>query len=234
MLPLWENLPDTLRNDEVFSYYAVLQNKKTTLFLKRIFDILGATFLIIILSPIMLVTALIIKAESKGDAIFKQLRITAYKKDFYIYKFRTMVINAESLGSQVTIKNDSRITNVGAFLRKYRIDEFPQLFNILKGEMSFVGTRPEVPKYVDHYTNEMLATLLLPAGVTSLASVEFKDEEKLLQNATDPDTQYIKEILPQKMQLNLHYLKTFSLRTDINIIFKTIKSIFFKFHLIQN
>jgi len=227
MLPLWENLPDSLRNDEVFSYYAVLQNKKTIIFLKRIFDILGATFLIIILSPIMLATALIIKTETKGDAIFKQLRITAFKKKFYIYKFRTMVINAESLGSQVTIKNDSRITNVGAFLRKYRIDEFPQLFNILKGEMSFVGTRPEVLKYVEHYTNEMLATLLLPAGVTSLASVEFKDEEKLLQDAIDPDAQYINEILPKKMKLNLHYLSDFSLKSDIIIVLKTIKDVFF-------
>ena len=133
-----------------------------------------------------------------------------------------MVANAESLGSQVTIKNDSRITKVGAFLRKYRIDEFPQLFNILKGEMSFVGTRPEVTKYVEHYTDEMYATLLLPAGVTSIASVDFRNEEELLHGASDPESKYISEVLPQKMKLNLQYVKSFSIISDVLIIIKTI------------
>lgn len=226
MLSSWETLPEFLQNDRVLPYYEVLQKKKISLFFKRIFDIVGASFLLFLLWPVLLSVALIIKFESKGDVLFKQIRITAYGKQFYIYKFRTMVANAESLGSQVTIKNDSRITKVGAFLRKYRIDEFPQLFNILKGEMSFVGTRPEVTKYVEHYTDEMYATLLLPAGVTSIASVEFKNEEELLHGASDPESKYISEVLPQKMKLNLQYVKSFSIISDVLIIIKTIRTVF--------
>ena len=226
MLSSWETLPEFLQNDRVLPYYEVLQKKKISLFFKRIFDIVGASFLLFLLWPVLLSVALIIKFESKGDVLFKQIRITAYGKQFYIYKFRTMVANAESLGSQVTIKNDSRITKVGAFLRKYRIDEFPQLFNILKGEMSFVGTRPEVTKYVEHYTDEMYATLLLPAGVTSIASVDFRNEEELLHGASDPESKYISEVLPQKMKLNLQYVKSFSIISDVLIIIKTIRTVF--------
>lgn len=211
MLSSWETLPEFLQNDRVLPYYEVLQKKKISLFFKRIFDIVGASFLLFLLWPVLLSVALIIKFESKGDVLFKQIRITAYGKQFYIYKFRTMVANAELMGTNLTVKNDSRITKTGAFLRKYRIDEFPQLFNILKGEMSFVGTRPEVTKYVEHYTDEMYATLLLPAGVTSIASVEFKNEEELLHGASDPESKYISEVLPQKMKLNLQYVKSFSI-----------------------
>ncbi len=226
MLSSWETLPEFLQNDRVLPYYKVLQKKKISLFFKRIFDILGAIFLLFLLWPVLLSVALIIKFESKGDVLFKQIRITAYGKQFYIYKFRTMVANAELMGTNLTVKNDSRITKAGAFLRKYRIDEFPQLFNILKGEMSFVGTRPEVTKYVEHYTDEMYATLLLPAGVTSIASVDFKNEEELLHGASDPESKYISEVLPQKMKLNLQYVKSFSIISDVLIIIKTIRTVF--------
>jgi lipopolysaccharide/colanic/teichoic acid biosynthesis glycosyltransferase len=226
MLSSWETLPEFLQNDRVLPYYEVLQKKKISLFFKRIFDIVGASFLLFLLWPVLLSVALIIKFESKGDVLFKQIRITAYGKQFYIYKFRTMVANAELMGTNLTVKNDSRITKTGAFLRKYRIDEFPQLFNILKGEMSFVGTRPEVTKYVEHYTDEMYATLLLPAGVTSIASVDFRNEEELLHGASDPESKYISEVLPQKMKLNLQYVKSFSIISDVLIIIKTIRTVF--------
>lgn len=186
---------------------------------------LGAIALTLILSPIMLLIVVLIKIEDGGKAIFKQERVTTHGQLFYIYKFRTMVLNAEELGTQITVDNDPRITRLGRVLRKYRLDEFPQLFNILRGEMSFVGTRPEVAKYVSQYTDEMFATLLLPAGVTSLAAIEFKNEEQLLKASNNPDQTYVSEILPQKMHHNLNYLKEFSLLTDVRVVLRTVSTI---------
>lgn len=220
-------LPPNMRLAEVRPYYDVLKKKKCTLLAMRLFDIAASIALLVLLSPVFLVLAVIIKLDSKGPVFFKQVRITQYGREFYIFKFRTMVSNAESLGAQVTSKNDNRLTELGKTLRKFRLDEIPQLINILLGDMSFVGTRPEVPKYVRAYTNEMMATLLLKAGVTSEASVKYKDENSLLNAAKDPEKTYIEQILPEKMKYNLASIKAFSfwgeLKTMIKTLFAVIK-----------
>ena len=217
----WEKLPPMFQNDAVKKYYNILSHKTGSLVMKRCFDIVVALLLTIICLPFMLIIAIWIKCDSKGSVFFLQKRITTYGKPFRIVKFRTMVTDAEKQGTQVTVKNDSRVTNAGRFLRKCRLDELPQLFNVLKGDMSFVGTRPEVPKYVEGYTPEMYATLLMPAGITSLASIKFKDEEKLLSGAADTDDVYLHTVLPQKMQYNLEYLTRFNFFYDIKLMFMT-------------
>ena len=217
----WEKLPPMFQNDAVKKYYDTLSHKTGSLVMKRCFDIVVALLLTIICLPFMLIIAIWIKCDSKGSVFFLQKRITTYGKPFRIVKFRTMVTDAEKQGTQVTVKNDSRVTNAGRFLRKCRLDELPQLFNVLKGDMSFVGTRPEVPKYVEGYTPEMYATLLMPAGITSLASIKFKDEEKLLSGAADTDDVYLHTVLPQKMQYNLEYLTRFNFFYDIKLMFMT-------------
>lgn len=221
ILKKWEDLPLELQKKEVKPYYDILTKRKGSLFLKRLFDIVVASIMLICLSPIFIILSIAIKLDSKGPLFFRQERVTQYGRIFKIFKFRTMVNNAEKLGTQVTIGNDSRITKVGNFIRNCRLDEISQLLNILNGDMTFVGTRPEVKKYVDHYTDEMLATLLLPAGVTSLASIKYKDEAKLLENSNNPDKTYIKDILPGKMKYNLQSLKKFSFIEDINLMIKT-------------
>ena len=145
--------------------------------------------------------------------------------EFKILKFRTMVVNAEKLGTQVTSKDDPRVTKVGKFLRKYRLDELPQIINILKGELSFVGTRPEVPRYVSRYTDDMIATLLLPAGVTSEASIEFKDEEKILDNSSNVDDDYVYKVLPLKKKYNLGYIKQFTVLYDFKVMLRTVGAV---------
>lgn len=217
----WGNLPEKFKNDSVKPYYDILAHRTASLVIKRIFDIIVALILTVIALPFMLIIALWIKCDSKGKVFFLQKRVTKYGRVFNIIKFRTMVSNAEQLGTQVTVSNDSRITKAGKFLRKCRLDELPQLFNVLKGDMSFVGTRPEVEKYVDRYTDEMMATLLMPAGITSLASIKFKDEEKLLSGADDTDDVYVNTVLPQKMKYNLEYIKRFNFFYDIKIMFMT-------------
>ena len=218
----WDNLPDNMQNEEVKKYYDIIKGKKGSLILKRLFDILASLILLIILSPLFIIFSIMIKLDSKGPIMFKQNRVTENGRIFKIFKFRTMVENADKNGSQVTIENDDRVTKIGKFLRKFRLDEIPQLINILIGDMSFVGTRPEVPKYVELYTDEMKATLLMKAGVTSLASIKFKDEEKLLQMDGNIDKIYIEDILPQKMQYNLEYLKRFNFFYDIKLMFMTL------------
>ena len=218
----WENLPGDMQNEEVKKYYDIIKGKKGSLILKRLFDILASLILLIILSPLFIIFSIMIKLDSKGPIMFKQNRVTENGRIFKIFKFRTMVENADKNGSQVTVENDSRVTKIGKFLRKFRLDEIPQLINILIGDMSFVGTRPEVPKYVELYTDEMKATLLMKAGVTSLASIKFKDEEKLLQLDGNIDKIYIENILPQKMQYNLEYLKRFNFFYDIKLMFMTL------------
>lgn len=217
----WDKLPEAFRNEEVKPYYDILAHKTASLILKRIFDIFAAFVILCIVLPFMLIIAVWIVCDSRGGVFFLQRRVTTYGRVFRIVKFRTMVSNAESLGTQVTVKGDSRVTRAGRFLRKTRLDELPQLFNVLKGDMSFVGTRPEVEKYVEKYSSEMLATLLMPAGITSLASIKYKDEEKLLDGAGDPDRVYIDEVLPQKMKYNLEYIERFNFFYDIKLMFVT-------------
>ncbi|MBS5386573.1 MAG: sugar transferase [Clostridiales bacterium] len=221
----WENLPEDMQVEEVKKYYNILQKHKGSLLLKRIFDIIAAGLLLIILSPILLILSVWIKADSKGPVFFRQVRVTQYGKTFRIFKFRTMVNHADKMGTQVTTKGDARVTKAGKVLRGCRLDELPQLLNILTGDMTFVGTRPEVEKYVVHYTNEMKATLLLPAGVTSLASIEYKDEERLLESADNADQVYIETILPEKMAYNLRAIENFSFWQDIKTMIATVVAV---------
>lgn len=217
----WNELPEKMKNEEVRYYYKILEKKKFHLFFKRVFDFILALILLIVLSPIMLVIALAIKLTDKGPVFYRQVRVTQYGKRFRIFKFRTMVMNADKIGSQVTVGDDPRITNVGKKIRKLRLDEIPQLLNVLSGEMSFVGTRPEVVKYVEQYSNEMLATLLLPAGITSEASIEFKDEDKILDGVDDVDKVYVEEVLPIKMIYNVVYIKKITIWNDFNLMINT-------------
>lgn len=221
----WEDLPEFMKNERVKEYYDILSQKRVSLVLKRIFDFVLGFMLLIILSPLFIILSVIIKVDSKGPIMFRQIRVTQYGKRFRIFKFRTMINNADKIGSQITTKDDARITRVGRLLRKYRLDEIPQLFNIIVGDMSFVGTRPEVPKFVEKYTDEMKATLLLPAGVTSDASIQYKDEELLLSDASDVDDLYINKVLPEKMKYNLKWLKEYNLINDMKTMIRTIKVI---------
>ena len=228
ILKNWDDLPKELQLDEVRPYYDVLCKRKISLLVKRLFDILVSIIMLIILSPIFLILSVAIKVDSKGPVFFRQERLTQYGRVFRIFKFRTMVNNADKIGTQVTVNNDTRITKVGSFIRDYRLDEIPQLINILMGDMSFVGTRPEVKKYVDAYTPEMMATLLLPAGVTSLASIKYKDEAELLSKSKDVDSTYINEILPEKMKYNLQSIKEFSFWDEIKLMFMTVAAVISK------
>lgn len=225
-LSKWEKLPEYMRTEAVKPYYDVLNKKKGSLLAKRSFDVVMAAILFILLIPALFVIAILIKMDSKGKIFFFQERVTQYGRKFKIIKFRTMISDAEKKGTQVTVENDSRVTKIGKTLRKYRLDELPQLINIIFGDMSFVGTRPEVAKYVIKYRPEMMATLLLPAGVTSEASIEYRDEDKLLQNAADADLVYVEEILPEKMKYNLHSLMRFSIGSELYTMVKTIVTVF--------
>lgn len=224
-LKKWPELPGYMKNKEVRKYYDIIKKRQGSLLVKRLFDVIASMLLLLILSPFMIVIAIMIKLDSKGPVFFRQERITQYGRIFRIYKFRSMVDHAEKYGSQVTICSDSRITRVGTMLRKFRLDEIPQLINILLGDMTFVGTRPEVKKYVDCYTNEMYATLLLPAGLTSRTSIEYKDEDKLLEGAEDVDQVYIEKVLPGKMKYNLKSVKHFSLFSDIITMLATLVAV---------
>lgn len=221
----WKKLPEELQTDAVYPYWQRLRKKNFSLFWKRVFDIVVSLLMLIILSLLFIILAIAIKIDSKGPVFYRQERVTQYGKHFRIHKFRTMVANADKIGTQVTVNNDSRITKVGRFIRKCRLDEVSQLIDVLLGKMTFVGTRPEVPKYVERYTDEMKATLLLPAGVTSLASIMYKDEDKLLENAEDADETYVNEVLPGKMEYNLQALKKCGFWRDIGIMFKTVGAV---------
>lgn len=221
----WEKLPQDFQNDAVRPYYEILSHKTGSLILKRVFDFVLALLLLLLLLPVFLILAVWIACDSKGSVFFRQRRVTSYGRVFKIIKFRTMVSDSESKGPQVTVSHDVRVTRAGRFLRKFRLDELPQLLNVIKGDMSFVGTRPEVEKYVQCYTPEMMATLLMPAGITSLASIRFKDEEKLLENAEDADKTYVAEVLPQKMKYNLEYIRRFNFFYDIKLMFMTVAAV---------
>lgn len=218
----WDEIPVFMKNEQVKYYYNILKKKEQQIRIKRIFDLVMAVGLIIVLAPFMLAISVAIKMDSPGPVIFKQVRITTYGRKFYIYKFRTMVAGADKIGSKVTVQGDSRITKTGEFLRKYRLDEIPQLFNVLIGDMSFVGTRPEVEKYVHQYNDAMKATLLMPAGITSLASIKYKDENQLLRNAENTDEEYVKIVLPEKMKYNLKALEEFDIFSDLKTMIATV------------
>lgn len=225
ILKKWDDMPENLKNDIVLKYYNILKKKQLQLILKRIFDIIMSLILIILLSPAFLIVAIAIKIDSKGPIFYRQERITQYGKIFKIFKFRTMVQDADKKGSLVTLSQDSRITRVGERIRGQRIDEIPQLFNVFLGDMTFVGTRPEVKKYVDKYTDEMLSTLLLPAGVTSKASIEYKDEDEIISTYLEKnegvDEIYINRVLPEKMKKNIEYMEQFNLMQDLKLCIKT-------------
>lgn len=218
----WEKLPPQMQTEAVKPYYEILQKKQISLIFKRLFDIVVSLIMLLILSPVFLILAIAIKLDTEGPVFYRQVRVTQYGKEFRIFKFRTMVNNADKIGSQVTVGGDSRITRVGKVIRECRLDEIGQLLNILGGSMTFVGTRPEVPKYVEKYTSEMWATLLLPAGVTSEASIRYKDEAALLDAAEDVDATYIQDVLPGKMKYNLRSIQEYSFFKDIETMFQTV------------
>ena len=218
----WDKLPKKMQCEEVEKYYQILEHKSLQLMIKRFFDFTVALILCVVLFPVLLFIAIMIKVDSPGPVFFKQIRVTQYGKTFRIFKFRTMVVNAEQMGAQITTNDDCRITRLGKMIRGYRLDEIPQLINIIKGDMTFVGTRPEVPKYVEKYTPIMWSTLLLPAGVTSEASIRYKDEERLLEGVQNVDEVYVSRILPQKMKYNLKSVEEFNLINDFKVMLQTI------------
>ncbi len=225
MLKRWDKLPDVMKISEVRPYYDALKKKRFSLFCKRVFDFCAAMIILIVLAPVMLIIAVLIKLDSKGGVFYRQERVTTCGKRFRIHKFRTMVSHADQIGSAVTVGNDPRITRVGRMLRGTRLDELPQLIDVLQGNMSFVGTRPEAVKYVEQYMPEYYATLLLPAGITSEASIRYKDEAELLDAAEDVDKVYIEQVLPGKMKWNLDSVKRFGFWRDIATMFRTIAAV---------
>ena len=222
LLRKWDDLPPEMRNSEVRKYYDILQKKRVSLFFKRAFDTLAATILLLLLSPVFLILAIAIKIDSPGKVFYRQVRVTQYGRRFRIFKFRSMVSDADRKGTLVTVSGDTRVTKIGKFIRRYRLDEIAQLLNVICGDMTFVGTRPEVPRYTDQYTSEMMATLLIPAGITSLASIYYKDESKILDASDDPDRVYIEKVLPAKMYHNLKAIEEFSFFGDVKIMFMTL------------
>lgn len=227
ILRKWESLPPEMQIPEVKAYYDVLQKRKFSLVMKRLFDIVVSFILLALLSPLFLVLAIAIKLDSKGPVFYRQTRVTQYGKEFRIFKFRSMVTNADK-GSLLTVGGDSRITKVGKIIRKFKLDELSQLIDVFRGTMTFVGTRPEVPKYVEKYTPEMMATLLLPAGITSEASIYYKDENELLDAAEDVEKTYLEVVLPDKMKYNLAAINSFSFIDDIKVMILTVLAIFRK------
>lgn len=221
----WNDLPDDMRIDEVRPYYETLAKKQGLVLFKRVFDFVVALIMLVILCIPMIIISIWIKIDSKGPVFYRQERVTTNGEHFKIHKFRTMVSNADKIGTQVTVDNDSRITNVGSKLRRVRLDELPQLIDVLQGTMSFVGTRPEAVKYVKQYKPEYMATLLMPAGITSEASIRYKDEDKLLKKADDVDKAYVENVLPGKMKYNLESIKKFSFWGEIVTMFRTVLAV---------
>lgn len=218
----WEELPEVMRTPEVRPYYEILKKRQVSMVCKRIFDIAAAMTLLVLLAMPMIVLAILVKLDSKGPVFYRQERVTTYGRHFKIHKFRTMVNNADQVGPLVTVNNDARVTGIGRKLRGLRLDEFPQLLDVLYGDMSFVGTRPESVKYVEQYRPEYYATLLMPAGITSEASIRYKDEAELLKGAQDVDRVYLDKVLPEKMRWNLRSIKAFSFRGEIATMFRTL------------
>lgn len=225
MLKRWDDLPDFMRIQEVRPYWEILNKKRGQMVLKRAFDLVMALVLFVILAIPMVVIAVLIKWDSPGEVLYRQERVTTYGRRFRIHKFRTMVSNADKIGTAVTVGNDSRITRVGNRLRRLRLDELPQLLDVISGDMSFVGTRPEVVKYVERYRPEYNAALLMPAGITSEASIRFKDEERLLNAVDDVDDVYVNLVLPEKMKWNLESIRRYGFGRDILTMFRTVAAV---------
>lgn len=221
----YSQLPENMQNEFTKQYWEILGSRKFALGCKRVFDIVVSTLFVLIASPFLLLLALAVKLDSPGPVFYRQVRVGRYNRDFKIYKFRTMVQNADQIGPPLTMGKDPRITRVGSFIRKLRLDEFSQVLNVLGGSMSFVGPRPEVRRYVDVYTPEYMATLLIRPGITAPSSIAFKDEDKLLNSGGDPEKIYVEKILPPKMALNLEYMKHISVLHDIKIMFQTIAAV---------
>lgn len=221
MLKKWEKLPPEMQTEEVRKYYDILKKKQMSLFFKRVFDVVVSSIMLIVLSPVFLILAIAIKIDSKGPVFYRQVRVTQYNRKFRIFKFRSMCQGADK-GSQVTVNQDTRVTRVGKLIRGCRLDEISQLLDVWRGTMTFVSVRAETPKYAEQYTPEMMATLLLPAGVTSLASILYKDEAKLLDGVEDTDKVYVQQILPAKMYYNLKQIEQFSFWNDIKLMFMTV------------
>jgi lipopolysaccharide/colanic/teichoic acid biosynthesis glycosyltransferase len=221
----YQALPDSMKNEYTKEYWNLLRSKRLPLFAKRLFDIAVSFVILAVLSPFFLILAVIIKLDSKGPVFYRQVRVGRYNQDFKIFKFRTMVQDADRIGLELTVGEDPRITRVGRFIRKCRLDEFSQLLNVLSGSMSLVGPRPEVRKYVEAYTPEFMATLLIRPGITATSSIAFKDEDKLLNSGGDPEQIYVEQILPPKMSYNLEYMKRISLLSDIKIMFQTVAAV---------
>ena len=223
----WEHLPQEMQTAEVRKYYDILKKRTLSLIFKRMFDFIVSLILVVVLSPVFLILAVAIKTDTPGPVFYRQERVTQYGERFRIHKFRTMVQNADR-GLQVTVNQDSRITRVGKVIRDCRLDEIAQLFDVISGSLTLVGVRPESPRYVAEYSDEMMATLLLPAGVTSLASIYYKDEAKLLDGVENVDKVYVEKILPGKMYYNLKGIEKFSFWGDIKILFMTVFAVFGK------
>lgn len=222
VLRKWDDLPEFMKTEEVKPYYEALKKKRFSLVLKRAMELVGGVVLLVLLAIPIAIIAVMIKLDSEGPVFYRQERITTYGKHFRIHKFRTMVSNADKIGTAVTVGNDSRITRIGAKLRGCRLDELPQVLDLITGDMSFVGTRPEAVKYVEKYKPEYMATLLLPAGITSEASIRYKDEAELLEAADDVDRVYVEEVLPGKMKYNLESIRKFSVVSDIATMVRTV------------
>ena len=201
---------------------AVLEKRKPQLMLKRLMDIVISGGALLVLWPVLVLIALAIKIDDPGPVFYRQVRVGKDGKEFRIYKFRTMVVDADKKGLQITVGKDNRITRMGAFLRKTKLDELAQLINVFKGEMSFVGPRPEVPKYVAMYTPYQRQVLLVQPGITDYASIAYRNENDLLEGAEDPERMYIDKIMPDKIELNMKYLHEISPLADIRLIFSTI------------
>ena len=225
VLRKWDDLPEFMKTEEVKPYYEALKKKRFSLVLKRAMDLVGGVVLLVLLAIPIAIIAVMIKLDSEGPVFYRQERITTYGKHFRIHKFRTMVSNADKIGTAVTVGNDSRITRIGAKLRGCRLDELPQVLDLITGDMSFVGTRPEAVKYVEKYKPEYMATLLLPAGITSEASIRYKDEAELLDAADDVDKVYVEKVLPEKMKYNLESIRKFSLWRELMTMIKTVLAV---------
>ncbi len=223
---IYDELPESMKSEPVKSYVQLLNGRRFSLSAKRVFDLVVSFVILAVLSPLLLLLALAIKLDSKGPVFYRQVRVGRYNQDFKIFKFRTMVQNADRVGPPLTVGDDPRVTRVGHLIRKLRLDEFSQLLNVLGGSMSLVGPRPEVRKYVDVYTPEYMATLLIRPGITATSSIAFKDEDRLLNSGGNPEEIYVEQILPPKMVLNLAYLKKISVWNDIKIMFQTVAAVF--------
>ena len=203
----------------------VLEKRKLQLALKRLMDIVISGGALLVLWPVLLSVAIAIKIDDPGPVFYRQVRVGRGGREFRIFKFRTMVVDADKKGLQITVGRDSRITRVGAFLRKTKLDELAQLINVFVGEMSFVGPRPEVPRYVDLYTPYQRQVLLVRPGITDYASIAYRNENDMLEGAEDPERMYIDVIMPDKIELNMKYLREISPVADIRLIFSTIIAI---------